>query len=173
MKRGDIYYIKSNFSEVGSEQHAGRPAVIVSSNGLNNNSEHVEIVYMTRAPKKDLPTHVTVRDTQATSTVLCEQVHTVSKQRLGDYMGGVTEQELAAIDTALAISLGLGIDSPPPEMREPTEEELEAFLAEKLKDAKVEVLPPDPTVTKLETERDLFRGLYFELLDRMTKGAPA
>ena len=30
MKRGQIYYIESNHQEIGSEQRAGRPAVIVS-----------------------------------------------------------------------------------------------------------------------------------------------
>lgn len=29
IKRGDIYYIVSNYQEEGSEQRAGRPAIVV------------------------------------------------------------------------------------------------------------------------------------------------
>ena len=49
MKRGQIYYIESNHQEIGSEQRAGRPAVIVSNNKNNENSTTVEVVYMTTA----------------------------------------------------------------------------------------------------------------------------
>lgn len=47
----------------GSEQHSDRPAVVVSNNKNNENSNVIEIVYMTTQPKTDLPTHVTVRST--------------------------------------------------------------------------------------------------------------
>ena len=39
MKRGEIYFIKRNYTETGSEQRADRPAVIVSNN--NNNTSEV------------------------------------------------------------------------------------------------------------------------------------
>lgn len=58
MKRGEIYYIESTYRETGSEQRGGRPAVIVSNDKNNENSEVVEVVYMTTKPKNDLPTHV-------------------------------------------------------------------------------------------------------------------
>lgn len=44
MKRGQIYYIESNHQEIGSEQRAGRPAVIVSNDKNNENSTTVEVV---------------------------------------------------------------------------------------------------------------------------------
>lgn len=52
MKRGEIYYIESTYRETGSEQRGGRPAVIVSNDKNNENSEVVEVVYMTTKPKK-------------------------------------------------------------------------------------------------------------------------
>ena len=36
----------------GSEQHSDRPAVVVSNNKNNENSNVVEIVYMTTQPKQ-------------------------------------------------------------------------------------------------------------------------
>lgn len=51
MKRGEIYYIESTYRETGSEQRGSRPAVIVSNDKNNENSEVVEVVYMTTKPK--------------------------------------------------------------------------------------------------------------------------
>ena len=44
MKRGQIYYVRSNYREEGSEQRGGRPAVIVSNDKNNANSNTVEVV---------------------------------------------------------------------------------------------------------------------------------
>ena len=107
MKRGQIYYIESNHQEIGSEQRAGRPAVIVSNNKNNENSTTVEVVYMTTQPKNDLPTHVFIRSSLRPSTVLCEQIYSVSTERLGTYIGELTDRELQELDIALSISLGL------------------------------------------------------------------
>lgn len=105
-QRGDVYFVeKSHY--IGSEQQAGRPAVIVSNNTNNDCSSTVELVYLTTQKKTPLPTHVKIKTTGIISTVLCEQVHTVDMQRLMDYCGTCTKEEMQAIDQALLISLGL------------------------------------------------------------------
>lgn len=105
-KRGEIYYIESYYT-TGSEQRAGRPAVIVSNDKNNEYSATVEVVYLTTQPKHDLPTHVTVRGTGRDSTALCEQVSTVAIERVGEFCGECNKQEMVAIETALMISLDL------------------------------------------------------------------
>lgn len=197
MKRGEIYYVTSNWQEIGSEQRAGRPAVIVSNNNNNNNSEVVEIVYMTTQPKTDLPTHVLTRSTGQTSTILCEQIYSVSKQRLGEYSGKLTEKEIQALDTALAISLGLDFGAAPV-MREPTEEELEkiresvrqellatieqpkaepeaAQVIEKPQKSKEEKPKTalDAQAIKTKAERDLYKKFSEELLEILKGGERA
>ena len=108
IKRGEIFYIsRGGASYSGSEQHSDRPAVVVSNNKNNENSNVVEIVYMTTQPKTDLQTHVTVRSTGRPSTVLCEQVYSVSTERIGTYIGECTDKEMENIDIALMISLQL------------------------------------------------------------------
>lgn len=180
MKRGEIYYIESNYKEVGDEMKAGRPAVIVSNDKNNEHSNVVEIAYLTTQAKKDLPTHVFTRNAPAPSTILCENIYSVSKQRIGQMCGQLSESEILALDAALAISLGLDICTAPV-MREPTEEELQQ-LFEEMKKGKLEALPvTDETgsvcietnkeLIKLTTERDLYRQLYNELLGKFTKGA--
>lgn len=108
IKRGEMFYIsRGEASYNGSEQHADRPAVVVSNNKNNENSNVVEVVYMTTQPKTDLPTHVTIRSTGRISTVLCEQVYSVSTERIGTYIGEATDKEMENIDIALMISLQL------------------------------------------------------------------
>lgn len=176
MKRGEIYFIKSTHREEGSEQRGDRPAVIVSNDLNNEHSDVVEVVYMTTKPKTDLPTHVFTRSALSPSTILCEQVNSISTRRIGTWIGELTQNELAAVDTALAISLG--IDFGRVEVtREPTKEELDALL-EKMKSEQPQLVQatqeePDTRILKLETERDLYRQLYNELLGKLTKGATA
>jgi len=173
MKRGEIYYIESKFNEVGSEQRAGRPAVIVSNNKNNATSGTAEIAYMTTKPKNDLPTHVTTRSTGVLSTIICEQITTVSVERIGKKIGQLTEAELINLDTALAISLGIdyGNLNSEPVMREPSKEELEKMLVEMMGPVKLLPAEPESHIIRLETERDLYRTLYNDLLDTLTKGA--
>lgn len=179
MKRGEIYYIKSLFTEDGCETRANRPAVIVSNDSCNEFSPVVEVAYLTTQPKKDLPTHVFIRSSAYPSTVLCEQITSVSKERVNGYAGKCTKTELEAIDNALAISLGINFASAPAEpvvkMREPTEEELRQLVEELQKHPpkceEPEEEPDDTELVVLRTERDIYKKLYGELLDSLVKGA--
>ena len=181
MKRGEIYFIKSTYREEGSEQRADRPAVIVSNDKNNMHSEIVEVCYLTKQPKKDLPTHVLTRSALSPSTILCEQVSSVSTQRIGTLIGQLTESELKAVDTALAISLGLdfGAYTEKVVMREPTEEELEAMMEKKCREAlkqhpgQIMVVEPDADRVKLETERDLYKKFSEDLVEILKERAKA
>ena len=105
--RGDIYYTYSA-STIGSENDKARPAIIVSNDVNNRHSSVVEVVYLTSSHrKKPLPTHVPIRTALCPSVALCEQVDSVSTLRLENLIGHCTEQEMAAVDEALKISLGL------------------------------------------------------------------
>ena len=163
--RGDIFYIEKTPSAwaTGSEQYAGRPGIIVSNAQNNATSETVEIVYLTTQPKTDLPTHVVIRSTKKSSIAICEQINTVSKSRLGDYIGSCTADELFRVDIALGISLGL---SAPPQTEQPDAEEEaqtpEAASADAQQDAEITA-----ELYRARAERDVFKELYERLLDRI------
>ena len=105
-ERGEIYYVQRGYC-FGSEQHSGRPAIIVSSDVSNWYSNTVEVVYLTTRPKKAMPVHVHIEATGRPSTALCEQVHTVDARRLGHQYGRCSQAEMQEIDKALKVSLGL------------------------------------------------------------------
>lgn len=86
-------------------------AVIISNNIGNRNSSTVIVAAITsrRPDKADLPTHVYV-GTEAglvnPSIILLEQIRTISKDRLDDYVGKLSRGQLGALWRALAISIG-------------------------------------------------------------------
>lgn len=106
IKRGEIYFIHVR-QTVGSEQRAGRPAVIVSNDKNNENSEVVEVVFMTAQPKTDIPTHFITQSALKPSTVLCEQINSICIERIGAWVGTLTADEIKMLDHCLAISVGI------------------------------------------------------------------
>lgn len=151
--RGDIYYIDKFGGQFGSEQHSGRPGVIVSNNVNNDRSETVEVVYLTTKPKKKLPTHVKVMSTGRESTVICEQVTTVSVMRIGKYIGRCTDEELQAISEAIVISPALK-DCVPEEV--PTQETTET-----------EIITDTAHVAALRAELGAYKEMCKQMLDRL------
>jgi len=109
-RRGDIVYVEKFWNQVGSEQHSGRPAIIVSSDDMNGKLDTVEIVYCTTQPKEVNGCHVEVNSTPKKSTVLCEQVSTVDKARLHKRVGRCTEEEMERIGKAMVFSLDILTD---------------------------------------------------------------
>ena len=107
--RGDIYYADLN-PTVGSEQGGVRPLVILQNNVGNRYSSTVIAAAITAKPKKPLPTHASIAGIGGLSResfVLLEQIRTIDRCRLRDYVGRLGTQEMKKIDEALAISVGL------------------------------------------------------------------
>lgn len=123
IRRGDIYYIHKGPETTGSEIIAGRPGIVVSNDMANKYSNVVEIVFCTTKEKPCLPTHVAINSTKYKSTALCEQITSVSKKRIGDYIGRCSKSEMKTIDRKLAISLDLcspnSEESPNPDYKPP------------------------------------------------------
>ena len=107
--RGDIYYADLN-PTVGSEQGGVRPLVILQNNIGNRYSPTVIAAAITAKPKKPLPTHAAIGyacGRLKESFVLLEQIRTIDRSRLREYVGRLDTQEMRKIDEALAISVGL------------------------------------------------------------------
>ena len=107
--RGDIYYADLNHT-VGSEQGGMRPLVILQNNVGNRHSPTVIAAAITASPKKPLPTHASIGHAcgqMKESFVLLEQIRTIDRSRLREYVGRLDEQKMKKIDKALAISVGL------------------------------------------------------------------
>ena len=107
VKRGDIFYIQNaKCYSTDPANENGRPGVIVSCDELNAHSPVVEVVYLTTKDKRPMPTHTDVL-CKVPSTSICENINTVSKERLGDFVRACTADEMAAIEQGMLHSLGI------------------------------------------------------------------
>ncbi len=110
IKRGDIYYADLN-PTVGCEQGGIRPVLIIQNNVGNHFSPTVIAAAITSRRKKDMPTHVLLDEEGtrlfADSRIMLEQVRTIDRERLKEYVGHADEATMQSVDRAIAVSLGL------------------------------------------------------------------
>ncbi len=111
IKRGDIYYADLA-PVVGSEQGGTRPVLIIQNDMGNRHSPTVIAAAITsRQKKKPLPTHIRLADSpgglEQESTVLLEQVRTIDRARLKEYIGRAGRATMLDVDHAIAVSFGL------------------------------------------------------------------
>lgn len=112
VKRGDIYYADLS-PVVGSEQGGLRPVLIIQNDVGNKYSPTVIAAAITsRMSKTRLPTHIDVYadrvGLQKDSVILLEQIRTLDKRRLKEKMGHLDGEMMDHVNTAIAISFGLG-----------------------------------------------------------------
>lgn len=169
MKRGEIYYVEPSkqYQETGSEQRADRPAIIVSNNLNNENAQTVEIVYLTTQPKKELPTHAQINCNGRISTALCEQISTVAVERLQNYMGTCTDDEMGKINDAIMISLGVDADSKADENGKYKELEEKCKKLKLLNDSLSEKY--DMLATRWEILRQTYSDIIEQIIDAFAK----
>lgn len=113
IKRGSMFYADLN-PVIGSEQGGVRPVLIIQNNTGNRYSSTVIVAAMSGkiAEKADLPTHYKVMahdGLEDESLVLLEQIRTIDKRRLRDYIGQLGQKDMKRIDRCLAVSLALKI----------------------------------------------------------------
>ena len=131
-------------------------------------------------------THVTVRSTGRPSTVLCEQVYSVSTERIGTYIGECSDKEMENIDIALMISLQLDGNMKTSKKYNETikeqQEEIDLYrkkiqaMQEALKEKeneKPEITASSEETIRLQTERDTYKTMYEQLLNRLVNGGAA
>ena len=106
--RGDIYFADLP-KGVGSEEYGTRPVIVLSNNEGNRYGPTLIVAAVTgRLDKKpELPVHCQVM-VKYRSLAMLEQIHTVDKKRLGDYIGKLDDEAMSRVDEALAVSVGLG-----------------------------------------------------------------
>jgi mRNA-degrading endonuclease toxin of MazEF toxin-antitoxin module len=179
MKRGEIYYIKQNapVNEEEPGKPSGRPAIIVSNDAYIERTNRVQVVYLTTRDTEDLPTNVDIRSMARPSVALCGQICWVFKDIIDSFVCAITPHEMMMVDTALAISLGLTFDKPekkekPTPIKERAQDPAAMFVPDPATVAALgafaEVRPSD-MLLRMTIERDTYKNLYADLLDRFFK----
>lgn len=111
IKRGDIYYADLS-PVVGSEQGGIRPVLVIQNDVGNRHSPTVICAAITsRMNKAKLPTHIEISAQQyhiiKNSVILLEQIRTIDKQRLREFVCHVDSRLMSKVNQAIRISLEL------------------------------------------------------------------
>ena len=109
-RRGEVWLV--DFGEpVGREQAGIRPAVIVSTDALNEGPTGVVFVVPVTSARRDLPSHVEIEQEESglehSSYAKCEDMKSVSERRLIDRLGIVGPEPLFEIERVLRYLLEL------------------------------------------------------------------
>ena len=114
-KRGDIWRVDFDPAR-GSEQGGTRPAVVIQNDAGNASPRYPNTIVLAVTTRgREIPFHVRVAagtgsGLRETSWVKCEQILTVSKDRLvGEGpIGRLQEKDLRKVEVGVLLSLGIG-----------------------------------------------------------------
>lgn len=109
-RRGEVWLV--DFGDpIGREQSGRRPAVIVSSDLLNDSRAGVVLGVPTTTTYRGLPSHVEINSgssgLEEISYAKCEDVKSISEQRLIGRLGAVSDEAMFQIARALRFLLDL------------------------------------------------------------------
>ena len=113
IQRGDLFYYDFGKRE-GSVQSGERPVMVIQADNFNANAPTIIVAAVTAVMKKKyLPSHIILGEDfglKKLSMVLLEQIQTVNKDELTDYIGSVNDERLwKQINAALKKTFGLWI----------------------------------------------------------------
>ena len=133
--RGQIYWCDFGSEKIQGVQSGIRPAIILSNNVGNKFSPTIIVSAITSRIEKSnkVPTHLKINNCglKTESVVLLEQVYTINKNKLGNYIGCIDEVNLKRINKIIDISMKeiKNIDKIANNLREEIERQLKDIYA--------------------------------------------
>ena len=106
MKRGEVWWV--NFEpSLGGEIKKQRPAVIVSNDIANKYLNRVQVVPVTSKVERVYPSEALVILNDRQNKAMADQLTTVSKKRLLNKAGRLTQDDMIKVERAIKIQLDL------------------------------------------------------------------
>ena len=106
MKRGEVWWVSFDPS-IGGEIRKTRPAIIISNDSSNKILNRVQVVPLTSNTGKIYPCEALVTVDGIASKAMADQIATVSKLRLKDFIALLSADNIEAIESAIRIQLGI------------------------------------------------------------------
>ncbi len=111
-QRGETWWVNWSGGR-GSEQAGRRPALVVQTDAANQNPRYPNTIVVAISTKgRQVPFHILIQPAEGNgltmpSYVKCEQILTISKGRLEERMGRLSEQEMERVKEALSLVLDI------------------------------------------------------------------
>jgi mRNA interferase MazF len=108
--RGEVWVVSLDPTK-GREQAGKRPALVLSVDHFNKGPADLIVVLPITSKAKGIPFHVNVRPPEGglkqESFIKCEDVRSISKERLSQRLGAVTTRTMKLVEDRVRILLGL------------------------------------------------------------------
>ncbi|MGP8142095.1 MAG: type II toxin-antitoxin system PemK/MazF family toxin [Terriglobales bacterium] len=105
-RRGEVWWVSFDPS-VGGEIRKTRPALVLSNNAANAVLNRVIVLPLTSQTTKLYPGEAMVTLNGEPSKAMADQIATASKERLRDKLGSLSLADLAAVEKAVLLQLGI------------------------------------------------------------------
>ena len=179
MYRGDVFYMENTD---GNE----KPVIIITPDEiLEKNPDYVYTILMTTKEKDQAHTHVEVM-CKVPSVALCERIYRVNVDRIGEYIRSCTKEEIQKVDEAIMLTLGIAgnnnaadqerikqLEEQLAKEKETSDRILTKFREETERYNELERekgYGNDKEYIRAVAERDVYKNMYMDLLERKMNG---
>jgi len=111
IQRGEIWLVGLPQKTKGHEQAKTRPCLILSVDAFNNGPAHLVVVAPLTSTNKGIPLHFEIIPPEGgvknNSYILCDQIRTISTDRLIDCWGKVTIETMLEVEKRIKQLLAL------------------------------------------------------------------
>jgi mRNA interferase MazF len=105
-RRGEVWWVSFD-PAIGGEIRKTRPAIVISNNAANSALNRVIVIPVTSNIAKVYPGEALLTVKSKKAKAMCDQIMAASKLRLKEKLATLSGDDLAAVEEALLVQLGI------------------------------------------------------------------